>query len=183
MRGFKREYFSFGYFRTCFSSIIQHVAQCIHSLRTPPPLPLGATCIVHRLYHSTTKINAGHSPHSMWSQTNHQLEAVLCCHHIAARRKSNHVECCQPIISQLLCRELVGVTVSTEFWFGCIIRPAVNTEMSIDINKGIHLMCFFGMGLSYYAYVVEMTKEHDDNYVAMCDISEHMSCSKVFMSS
>lgn len=43
-------------------------------------------------------------------------------------------------------------------------------------------MCFFGMGLSYYAYVVEMTKEHDDNYVAMCDISEHMSCSKVFMS-
>lgn len=54
--------------------------------------------------------------------------------------------------------------------------------MSIDVNKGIHLMCFFGMGLSYYAYVVEMTKEHDDNYVAMCDISEHMSCSKVFMS-
>lgn len=44
-------------------------------------------------------------------------------------------------------------------------------------------MCFFGMGLSYYAYVVETSKEHDDNYVAMCDISEHMSCSKVFMSS
>jgi vitamin-K-epoxide reductase (warfarin-sensitive) len=44
-------------------------------------------------------------------------------------------------------------------------------------------MCFFGLGVSYYAYVVEMTKEHDANYVAMCDISEHMSCSKVFMSS
>ena len=64
-----------------------------------------------------------------------------------------------------------------------MIRPAVNVEMSININKGIHLMCFFGMGLSYYAYVVETTKEHDANYVAMCDISEHMSCSKVFMSS
>ncbi|KDR18052.1 Vitamin K epoxide reductase complex subunit 1-like protein 1 [Zootermopsis nevadensis] len=55
--------------------------------------------------------------------------------------------------------------------------------MSFDINKGIHLTCFFGMGLSYYAYVVETTKEHDESYVAMCDISEHMSCSKAFMSS
>jgi vitamin-K-epoxide reductase (warfarin-sensitive) len=55
-------------------------------------------------------------------------------------------------------------------------------EMSIDINKGIHVMCFFGMGLSYYAYVVETTKEHDEDYVAMCDFSEHMSCSKAFMS-
>jgi vitamin-K-epoxide reductase (warfarin-sensitive) len=55
-------------------------------------------------------------------------------------------------------------------------------EMSIDVNKGIHLMCFFGMGLSYYAYVVETSKEHDADYVAMCDISEHMSCSKAFMS-
>jgi vitamin-K-epoxide reductase (warfarin-sensitive) len=54
--------------------------------------------------------------------------------------------------------------------------------MSIDVNKGIHLMCFFGMGLSYYAYVVETTKEHDGDYVAMCDISENMSCSKAFMS-
>jgi len=43
-------------------------------------------------------------------------------------------------------------------------------------------MCFFGMGLSYYSYVVEMAKEHDDKYVAMCDINEHMSCSKAFMS-
>ena len=69
-----------------------------------------------------------------------------------------------------------------EFWFDCTIDPAASFEMSIGINKGIHLMCFFGMGLSYYAYVVETTKEHDENYFAMCDISEHMSCSKVFMS-
>ncbi|XP_069703144.1 vitamin K epoxide reductase complex subunit 1 [Periplaneta americana] len=51
-----------------------------------------------------------------------------------------------------------------------------------DLSKGIHLVCFFGLGLSYYAYVVETAKEHDENYVAMCDISEHMSCSKAFMS-
>jgi vitamin-K-epoxide reductase (warfarin-sensitive) len=38
------------------------------------------------------------------------------------------------------------------------------------------------MALSYYAYVVETTKERDETYVAMCDISEHMSCSKAFMS-
>ncbi|XP_023723954.1 vitamin K epoxide reductase complex subunit 1 isoform X1 [Cryptotermes secundus] len=55
-------------------------------------------------------------------------------------------------------------------------------EMLSDVNRGIHLTCFFGMCLSYYAYVVETTKEHDSDYVAMCDISEHVSCSKAFMS-
>lgn len=75
--------------------------------------------------------------------------------------------------------------LQTAFWSYSTnyVPSVVSLEMSFDINKGIHLTCFFGMGLSYYAYVVETTKEHDGSYVAMCDISEHMSCSKAFMSS
>lgn len=50
------------------------------------------------------------------------------------------------------------------------------------LNTGILTACVIGLGLSYYAYVVETKKEQDDSYEAMCDISEHVSCTKVFMS-
>jgi Vitamin K epoxide reductase family. len=49
-------------------------------------------------------------------------------------------------------------------------------------NIGITVVCLIGFALSYYAYVVETHKEHDESYEAMCDISEHMSCSKAFTS-
>ena len=49
------------------------------------------------------------------------------------------------------------------------------------INAGILSACLIGLGLSYYAYVVETKKEQDDSYKAMCDISENISCTKVFM--
>ncbi|XP_070169960.1 vitamin K epoxide reductase complex subunit 1-like protein 1 isoform X1 [Polyergus mexicanus] len=49
------------------------------------------------------------------------------------------------------------------------------------INAGILSACIIGLGLSYYAYVVETKKEQDDSYEAMCDISEHISCTKVFI--
>ncbi|XP_012539690.1 vitamin K epoxide reductase complex subunit 1-like protein 1 [Monomorium pharaonis] len=49
------------------------------------------------------------------------------------------------------------------------------------LNVGILSACVIGLGLSYYAYVVETEKENDDTYEAMCDISEHISCTKVFM--
>ncbi|EFN62618.1 Vitamin K epoxide reductase complex subunit 1-like protein 1 [Camponotus floridanus] len=48
-------------------------------------------------------------------------------------------------------------------------------------NTGILFACIVGLALSYYAYVVETKKEQDDSYKAMCDISEHISCTKVFM--
>lgn len=50
------------------------------------------------------------------------------------------------------------------------------------INAGIITSCIVGMSLSYYAYIVETTKEKDHNYMAMCDISEHVSCTRAFMS-
>ncbi|XP_064460339.1 vitamin K epoxide reductase complex subunit 1-like [Ornithodoros turicata] len=43
-------------------------------------------------------------------------------------------------------------------------------------------LCVFGVVLSIYAYHVETQKERDSQYVAMCDVSAHMSCSKVFTS-
>lgn len=44
------------------------------------------------------------------------------------------------------------------------------------------LLYLAGVGLSGYAYYVELAKEADDKYVALCDIAENMSCSRVFNS-
>ncbi|XP_055939527.1 vitamin K epoxide reductase complex subunit 1-like [Argiope bruennichi] len=44
------------------------------------------------------------------------------------------------------------------------------------------LCCISGLLLSIYAYHVEVKKEEDANYTAMCDISEHMSCTAAFSS-
>ncbi|XP_015605401.1 vitamin K epoxide reductase complex subunit 1-like protein 1 [Cephus cinctus] len=50
------------------------------------------------------------------------------------------------------------------------------------LNAGLISACLTGLGLAYYAYVVETAKEKDNLYEAMCDISEHVSCTKAFMS-
>lgn len=50
------------------------------------------------------------------------------------------------------------------------------------LNTGLVTSCVVGLALSYYAYVVETAKEQDDNYEALCDISERISCTKAFMS-
>ena len=39
-----------------------------------------------------------------------------------------------------------------------------------------------GIGLSGYAYFIEISKEKDVNYVALCEISENMNCTKVLTS-
>lgn len=44
------------------------------------------------------------------------------------------------------------------------------------------LACVAGIALSVYALHVEISKEHNKEYKALCDINEHMSCSKVFSS-
>ncbi len=47
------------------------------------------------------------------------------------------------------------------------------------------MFCFkglIGLILAGYALFVEHKKAQDDSYTAMCDIDEHMSCSKVFTS-
>nr|XP_031835328.1 vitamin K epoxide reductase complex subunit 1 [Nomia melanderi] len=50
------------------------------------------------------------------------------------------------------------------------------------LNAAITSACVLGFALSYYAYIVEIKKEEDDSYEAMCDISEHISCTKLFTS-
>lgn len=47
---------------------------------------------------------------------------------------------------------------------------------------GIILLSLLGLALSIYAYHVETMKEANPDYVAKCDLSEQVSCSKVFAS-
>lgn len=50
------------------------------------------------------------------------------------------------------------------------------------LNAKIVTTCIVGFVLSYYAYYVELAKEEDDSYEAVCDINEHVSCTKAFSS-
>ncbi|XP_060950688.1 vitamin K epoxide reductase complex subunit 1 [Limanda limanda] len=43
-------------------------------------------------------------------------------------------------------------------------------------------LCVFGLALSLYALHVEVSKESNPDYRAMCDLGESVSCSKVFTS-
>lgn len=43
-------------------------------------------------------------------------------------------------------------------------------------------LCFFGFLLCMYVFHVEISKERDSSYKAWCDLSQSMSCSKVFTS-
>lgn len=44
------------------------------------------------------------------------------------------------------------------------------------------LVCLLGILLSLYAFHVEREKARDPAYTAMCDVSNSVSCSKVFSS-
>lgn len=50
------------------------------------------------------------------------------------------------------------------------------------VNACLVLLCAAGVGVSYYAFFVETNVEHNDKYEAMCDVNEHISCTKVFAS-
>lgn len=58
----------------------------------------------------------------------------------------------------------------------------ITPESLRNISTGLILMCIIGTVLSYYAYIVETTKENDESYEALCDINEHISCSRVLTS-
>lgn len=65
----------------------------------------------------------------------------------------------------------------------CLFSPK-HTEAVMVSFLGISrlLVCLAGIALSIYALHVELSKAHDKDYKALCDINEHMSCSKVFTS-
>lgn len=70
----------------------------------------------------------------------------------------------------------------------CFLCGIMVSSAALILNKLRRLrscfafFCFVGIALSSYAFYVETKKEHDDSYVAMCDINEFMSCTKVFSS-
>ncbi|XP_023145577.2 vitamin K epoxide reductase complex subunit 1 [Amphiprion ocellaris] len=49
-------------------------------------------------------------------------------------------------------------------------------------RKARIFLCLFGLVLSLYALHVELSRENDPDYRAMCDLGESVSCSKVFTS-
>lgn len=50
------------------------------------------------------------------------------------------------------------------------------------LNFSLTFFCLIGLGLSIYSYVIEQATVKDENYKAMCDISENVSCTKAFKS-
>ncbi|KAJ8959651.1 hypothetical protein NQ318_021839 [Aromia moschata] len=50
------------------------------------------------------------------------------------------------------------------------------------VNSWLTLSCLVGLGLSLYAYAVELQVEMNENYQPICDINPHVSCSKAFKS-
>lgn len=64
-----------------------------------------------------------------------------------------------------------------------IVLLCINRMRSLSrINVGLRFANFIGFVLAFYAFIVETSKESDPSYTAMCDINEHMSCSRVFTS-
>lgn len=51
-----------------------------------------------------------------------------------------------------------------------------------QIQTAITLACAAGVLVSMYALRVEIKKEEDEDYEALCDISEHVSCTHVLSS-
>jgi uncharacterized membrane protein len=52
----------------------------------------------------------------------------------------------------------------------------------LKCTQGIIISSSIGALLSLYSFYVEMSAEADENYEAMCDINEYVSCTKVFTS-
>lgn len=69
-----------------------------------------------------------------------------------------------------------------------LIGPEVairaETVMAIPTweRKARIFLCVFGLVLSVYALHVELSRERNPDYRAMCDLGESVSCSKVFSS-
>ncbi|XP_003745334.1 vitamin K epoxide reductase complex subunit 1 [Galendromus occidentalis] len=59
----------------------------------------------------------------------------------------------------------------------------MTSEAHASAMRALYLMlCVFGISVSLYSLHVKHSAAADENYRALCDISEHMSCSKVLTS-
>ncbi|EDW60196.1 vitamin K epoxide reductase complex subunit 1 [Drosophila virilis] len=56
------------------------------------------------------------------------------------------------------------------------LNPATPTKYRL------RLLCFCGLLISIYTLYVKIQLDHDENYTAMCDLAERVSCTAVFKS-
>lgn len=68
-------------------------------------------------------------------------------------------------------------------WFICVDADMAAAQGMPKWERTVRVfLCVFGLILSVYALHVELSREHDPDYRAMCDLGESVSCSKVFTS-
>ena len=70
---------------------------------------------------------------------------------------------------------------TTDRWTRLRLLSQAQKNMMLGIES-FYVVCLIGYCLSLYAIHVESSAEDDSNYVAYCDISSKVSCSKVFLS-
>lgn len=88
------------------------------------------------------------------------------------------------IISWIICFKYITCHFQKFVGFEGIIMMKRNERAKIlqNYNNYIVTTCAVGLLLSAYAYYVEVSAESNHEYNAFCDISEHISCTKVFTS-
>lgn len=78
-------------------------------------------------------------------------------------------------------RKLVNQVDAKIKYLNVKTMPKTNLEKQLPRSCGLlAFFSFIGLLISSYGYYVEVKAEADKNYRAMCDISEAISCTKVF---
>lgn len=80
-------------------------------------------------------------------------------------------------------KALAGLSHSVLKRSGSLLAQAIPLSAPTILRMGkLTTFSLIGLALSLYAVYVEMKKESDSSFEAVCDISETISCSKVFLS-
>lgn len=82
----------------------------------------------------------------------------------------------KPLTSQ------TSVVLNTNLNCSLNLRLVMATQTYRICRSIVLALCSVGISASLYAFYVETKKEADSDYKAACDISESVSCSKVFTS-
>lgn len=69
-----------------------------------------------------------------------------------------------------------------------LVRPRMcnsvtaTSKIATPSVSRLRWLCFCGLLISLYSLYVKIQLDHDENYTAMCDLAEQVSCTAVFKS-